>query len=633
MTARIRLLSVRRMTLFAGMAVTLAGFAWLLSAQDTTPPGFRAYRLQHAQAGDIVPQLDNMLSGEGSQFEIVVDRSGNRILVQGGDTTQRLAGQLIAAMDQPPAKPLSPQAPAAPAVVRSYQVEAGQLDGALEDLRKKFPPATGTRIAGDPRTSQLLVVATEETQGRIVQALQSSGVSAKPSSAPSPARASRGAALQHVSGRELEDSLVRLLGQRLTRATTNDGQGTVFSLAADSGLQPVLQVNRQNNSVSYLGAADSVQVWQRVVQALDRPRDAADQQTDLIPLDRANPQKVQRAVILMQTGGSADVGPAARLASTAVPQEAAAAPTPAAQPPAAVPPAGAPGPAGAAPQVPEDAASAAEDEGGLIGPVQIEYIEGLDAMVIRGHKRDVERVKKIIADIETSSAETEPAVEIVHMKNVGCQVLATLLTTVYNDVLSTRQGKVNIQALVKPNALLLIGRPESVETVKSLITKLDQPAKLEAQFEVFQLKHISAVDAQETIQGFFVDKLGQTTQQSAAATTGTSRPGLGTRVNVVADYRSNSLIVQASPTDMEEVRGIIAKLDVETAAAANELKIFRLKNALASDIGPVLQDALNWQLIGSRTPLGATRTGTFGAGQTFGQQEERRKSAPPSSPS
>ncbi len=100
---------------------------------------------------------------------------------------------------------------------------------------------------------------------------------------------------------------------------------------------------------------------------------------------------------------------------------------------------------------------------------------------------------------------------------------------------------------------------------------------------------------------------------------------MGTIVNVVADYRSNALIVQARPADMEEVRRMVAQLDIETAAAANELKIFRLKNALATDIGPVLQDALNWQLIGSRTPLGATRTGTLGGGQTFGQTDERAR--------
>ena len=51
---------------------------------------------------------------------------------------------------------------------------------------------------------------------------------------------------------------------------------------------------------------------------------------------------------------------------------------------------------------------------------------------------------------------------------------------------------------------------------------------------------------------------------------------------------------------------MLAEIDVETTDSTNELRIFRLKNAMASDVAPVLQDALNWQLIGNRTPVGAT---------------------------
>lgn len=622
MTARIQLLSVRRLMLLAGIVATMAGFGWLLSAQEGAPSDFQAYPLRHAPARDLVPQLESMLSGEGTRYEIIVDQNGNRILIQGGEATQRLASQLIQALDQPLARPAA--APAAPTVVRNYPVAPPLLDKTLADLRKQFPPQTGARIAADTRTSQLLVVAPDEVQRQIGQTLRPGGAtaSATPSAAP-PAPAvqpSRTATLQNISGRELEDSLSRLWGQRLTRTAASDGEVAVLSLASDAGPQPILQVDRRQGSVAFLGSAESVQVWQRVVAALDRPRGGVEQQTDLVPLSRADPKKVQRAVTLLETSGATAGKTAAQLASLPQPQEGA--------PPADAAPAPAPGDAapGEGAATPGDgAADLPVDEGGLIGPVQIEYLEGLNVIVIRGHKRDVERVRKIIGEIEDVSVVTQPAIEILHLQHVGSQVMANLVTTVYTDILSTRQGKVNIQALVKPNALLMIGRPESVEIVKGLIEKLDQPTKPETQFEVFPMKHVSAVDAQETIQAFFVDRLGQTSQQTTQSAAGTSRPGLGTRVNVVADYRSNSLIVQASPTDMEEVRRMIAQLDIENPAAANELKIFRLKNAMASDIGPVLQDALNWQLIGSRTPLGATRTGTFGGGQTFGQTEERAR--------
>jgi general secretion pathway protein D len=259
------------------------------------------------------------------------------------------------------------------------------------------------------------------------------------------------------------------------------------------------------------------------------------------------------------------------------------------------------------------------DFGGVLGPVQIEFIEGLDVIVLRGNRRDVERLQRIIGDIERLSQETLPLIEIHRLSFVGSQVMAQLVSEIYNEILSPRQGVVTIRPLVKPNAMLLIGRTDSVNIVRELIIKLDQPVAAESQFEVFQLKHISALDAQETISAFFVDRF---TQAQVGTQASGLRPGLGTRVNVVADYRSNQLIIQASARDMDEVRRLITRIDVETSGATNELKIFRLKNALASDIAPVLQDALNWQLIGNRTPVGATTTG-FGAG--VGQAEERAR--------
>ncbi len=43
-----------------------------------------------------------------------------------------------------------------------------------------------------------------------------------------------------------------------------------------------------------------------------------------------------------------------------------------------------------------------EDPEGLLGPVQIEYLDGLDVIVLRGKREDVERVNKIIREIEDS---------------------------------------------------------------------------------------------------------------------------------------------------------------------------------------------------------------------------------------
>ena len=103
--------------------------------------------------------------------------------------------------------------------------------------------------------------------------------------------------------------------------------------------------------------------------------------------------------------------------------------------------------------------------GGLIGPVQIEMLPGLDVLVITGHQRDVEQVMQIIEQVEKLSAETEPVIVVHRLRHVNCEALAELITPLYEEVYEPRQGGVSITALVKPNALLLVGRRENVKTV------------------------------------------------------------------------------------------------------------------------------------------------------------------------
>ena len=81
--------------------------------------------------------------------------------------------------------------------------------------------------------------------------------------------------------------------------------------------------------------------------------------------------------------------------------------------------------------------------------------------------------------------------------------MATLVKALYDEVYLARQGAVSITPLVMPNAILIVGRPENVKTVKDLVARLDQPAVPGTQFQVFHLQYASAVAAQTTIQNAF----------------------------------------------------------------------------------------------------------------------------------
>ncbi len=162
-------------------------------------------------------------------------------------------------------------------------------------------------------------------------------------------------------------------------------------------------------------------------------------------------------------------------------------------------------------------------------------------LYIRGSKRDVERTLEVIEKIKTQAQYTQPDIEVFPLEHANSQAVATLVTQLYEDIYQNRQGPVSITALGNPIPLLLIGRKEVVASVIDLVKKIDVPLDASNQLKVVRLLHASAVDAEATIRGFFVENPGGGED---------AREGLGTRVKVLADFRTNSLILQGSPREL-----------------------------------------------------------------------------------
>ncbi|HUG67461.1 MAG TPA: secretin N-terminal domain-containing protein, partial [Pirellulaceae bacterium] len=588
------------------VCVLAAALASAANAQSSLPAGSRAYQLRHREAAEIAPQLRTMLSGVGDATNVYVDQELNRLIVQGSAQAQQIALQLVGALDQPAAARPNTQ----PAVVaRAYRTADRDPRETAQTLQKQFPDA---RIEADVRTGQVVALASEATQHQIAAAL--GDPSAQPAAGAAQQAAPRGYQLQNMTWREFETQLRQMWGERVALSTTQTGEIAMIVLATTTGPRAVMRIDRRTNVVTFDDAGREAHVWEQVARAIDLPRNT-DERAQLISLRDADPAQVQRAVALVQAtsplaaddenatatvqlggGNRARWGGdlAANLFQPGAQPGNEQAPQPAAQP-------AEPGPAG------EAAADTAAEGSGLIGPVQIEFLEGMDAIMIRGHKRDVERVRKIIEDIERLSQETQPLVEVYPLEFVNSQAVTTLVTELYEEILSPRQGQVSIRALVEPNAILLIGRKESIDVVKDLIQKLDRPMAPSSRFEVLRLKHVSAIDAETAIRNFFVERPGQGTDL---------RTGLGTRVQVIADYRTNTLIVQASPRDLGEVKRLIESIDTEDSGATAEVRVFKLRNSMAEELAEVLQAAIagDAQQTGQQGQQGQQAGGTSQAG-------------------
>jgi general secretion pathway protein D len=400
--------------------------------------------------------------------------------------------------------------------------------------------------------------------------------------------------LRHLTWQELEGYLRQTWGNQLRITEEQNGRVASIPIPTVRGEPTIVQIDRLNNMVHVFGTAGAQSSWRQLLEALDAARQPAET-TRVMPVRNVETSRIQQAVTMLQDAASEARGglstTAIRLDGqaaagglfTVAPQEEAAS---GAQPPP-VDPSQPP----VDPNQPVDPLAGGEDSG-LLGDVRIEFIPELGVIIIRGRQRDVERIRRLIDQIEEIGREVQPEVVIVPLRHVNSQSLGELVIELYDQVFAPRQGPLSITALDKPNALLLIGRAETMDVVQQLIRKLDQPVPPSTQLKVFHLQHISAVDAERLVQGFFVNQPSGTTGAGGAGT-GEQRPGLGTRARVIAEYRSNSLVVQAAPRDLMEVAHFIQSIDRPSPTAEHEIRVFRLQHALAQELAPILQGAIS----------------------------------------
>lgn len=465
--------------------------------------------------------------------------------------------------------------------LRKLAVPPEHASAIATKLSLQFRELPGVQISPDVKNKQLVVMAPEAMQQNIAREVQSMLATHLAASPTKDGRAPMTLALKQITWREFEDDLQRLSDAPLAVTTSRNGERAAFQLVSAPMNGTTVEVDRRNNSVTVVAPTPSIPGWEKMITTLDQTRGGANEMTSIIRLKDAEPAPIQRAIRLLkdlesrpnQTMAAAPVGNASVFRNAVFQQ-------------AVAPQGGGAGDGGNLPAGDggDDAEGGAEAGAGVIGDTQIQFVPELGTIIIRGAKRDVERVMDVIKQIEEQSEVTKPDIQVVELQHADANAVATLLSQLYEDVLSARQGEVSITSLDTPNALLLIGRTEAIRSLMDLIAKIDQPVSESSRLRVFRLRHASAVDAEQTIRDFFSDRPGAGDDL---------RPALGTRVRVLADYRTNSLIVSAAPRDLDEVTRLINDLDVQQIAAQSQIKIFPLSNAIAEDLAEVLIAAIS----------------------------------------
>ena len=251
----------------------------------------------------------------------------------------------------------------------------------------------------------------------------------------------------------------------------------------------------------------------------------------------------------------------------------------------------------------------AGDEGSLNlrGDVNVQAMQDLGILILKGNEADVRKVEAIIKQLEEMSVGSLPDIHLLALQHVNSEAMAELLTSVYEKLAELRnRGNSNRQTaafipVVQPNSLLIISPAIELDAILKLADELDRRTDPESEFRVYSLRNAIASQVAESLGNFFDE-----------------RGGLGTRVRIVPDARTNSIIVQGRANDLEEVGKLVERFDDDKPGAVHRVEIIELHHATAEELAAIINTAI--QSVSS-PPQQTTFGGGFGGNQ--GAQELR----------
>lgn len=615
------------------LVATALLFSWQLSCYAqlefaaANQPSFIAYSCQHKSSAEVTALLRPLVGNEAG-VQIVVDKDNNRFLLAGPDHVHQIAGRLLAEVDRPTTQTRVDAVPS----MRSYKLPARLQQQFVTQIQSRYP---GIRVSADPASDSLFVWTDSSTQAAIGRLLQQvSGGSQTPGSTDPKVQFREPAIevapprpIEHVQRHQfvtiprgqldrLQNQLLAIFRSRITVQTVGARQVFVITMAPSRGAtstnqQVELEFDQARSGI-LLGADEKIaNQFVALVDSLVRP-DTQGRRAKVFRLRRDRHQQLKDALF----DGSlkhAPRGTASGLELSAVEanpgrgiihrfptpeqalEEAAGgirlvrylfqdaeyqlaqanqeAQTPEAE---ATSPQLAPtqlAPQNTLPLVQDSPAT--QDSVRQFEGVEIESLPDLDVIILRGTDQDLEQLAEIIRQLERISKEAQPEIRIYQLEHAQSQAISEILDQIGEELVSGRQGEVSTVPLVKPNAILIIGWGEAVAATEKLLKELDTPVSPESQSKVFRLKHAAATQVQQTLQSFFAN-----------------RGGLGPRLQLATDSRTNSVIVYAAPRDMAEVTALIRDMDRPDGEAVNRARVIPIENALAADVAETLQQAI-----------------------------------------
>lgn len=134
----------------------------------------------------------------------------------------------------------------------------------------------------------------------------------------------------------------------------------------------------------------------------------------------------------------------------------------------------------------------------------------------------------------------------------------------------------HLAAVPGTNALIVSDRAQSIQQLTELVRSLD--GGVDDKLEIIPLKETNVDDIMAQI--------------DSLTATSVVKDVRGSRLRIIADSRSNRLLVKGDDKARQRIRALVKQLDVAPSDVLGGMRVFRLKNASAKSMATMLQGLL-----------------------------------------
>jgi general secretion pathway protein D len=232
----------------------------------------------------------------------------------------------------------------------------------------------------------------------------------------------------------------------------------------------------------------------------------------------------------------------------------------------------------------------------LMAPTsQLSAYEPANVLIITDYADNVRRLLRIIDKIDQPSSGDVNVIPLKHASVLDIADVVARLATTAPGAPGAQPGQVGVGGErftivpdLRTNSLLVrTENPGRLAQIRSLIEKLDVPAKPTGNTRVVYLKNAEAAKVAEVLRGLIAGEARAAQAAPAAGAAAVARP-ITARAEaslIQADEATNSIIISASDAVYNSLRSVIEQLDVRRAQVYVEALIVEMSTDKVRELG------------------------------------------------